>query len=106
MTSSQRNVTVINVPLSTVINVTIINVPLSTVIYVPLFTVINVTVINVPLSLKVTFLCLCPTDPMHLVIEMHKDLYKRWVSCSELQSLLETHSGNTKVQRMHIKSIL
>ena len=73
MTSSQRNVTVINVPLSTVINVTIINVPLSTVIYVPLFTVINVTVINVPLSLKVTFLCLCPTDPMHLANEMHKD---------------------------------
>ena len=101
MTSSQRNVTVINVPLSTVINVTIINVPLSTVIYVPLS-----TVINVPLSLKVTFLCLCPTDPMHLVNEMHEDLYKRWVSCSELQSLLETHSGNTKVQRMHIKSIL
>ena len=101
MTSSQRNVTVINVPLSTVINVTIINVPLSTVIYVPLS-----TVINVPLSLKDTFLCLCPTDPMHLVNEMHEDLYKRWVSCSELQSLLETHSGNTKVQRMHIKSIL
>ena len=91
----------INVPLSTVINVTIINVPLSTVINVPLS-----TVINVPLSLKVTFLCLCQTDPMHLVNEMQKDLYKRRVSCSELQSLLETHSGNTKVQRMHIKSIL